>query len=68
MDVNLKLGKFMKDNKITIYKLVKDTNLGYRTVRNYKNGSITRIDLDILGKIITALNIEDINDILEIKK
>lgn len=63
--VKLKIGEYMKANGITTYKLVKDTELRHQTVKNYRDGDVTRIDLDILAKICKALKVEDIKDIIE---
>ncbi len=63
--VKLKIGEYMKANRITTYKVVKDTKLRHQTVKNYRDGNINRVDLDILAKICCALKIKNINDIIE---
>lgn len=65
--VNLNIGKYMKDKGISTYRVVKETELGYQTIKNYREGNLTRIDLDVLAKICTVLNIKSINEIIEYK-
>ena len=65
--INLKIGDYMKSRGITTYKVVKETDLGYQTIKKYRDGNITRIDLDVLAKICYVLKIDDINEIIEHK-
>ncbi len=65
--INLKIGDYMKSKGITTYKVVKETDLGYQTIKKYRDGDITRIDLDVLAKICYVLKIDNINEIIEHK-
>lgn len=63
--IKLKIGEYMKEHGITTYKLVKETELRHQTVKNYRDGNVNRIDLDVLAKICRVLGIKDMNDIIE---
>jgi len=63
--INIKLKEQMDDQKISIYKMSKYTDLKYNTIKDYYNNkALARYDSDVLAKICYTLQC-DIADILE---
>ena len=66
--IELKLGKYLKDNKISIYALARATNIDWAIVKKYAtDNNILRIDRVLLSKIIFSLDCS-INDIISFNK
>lgn len=63
--INLKLDKMMKEKNISTYALAKATNVEFKTIQNLRETSITRVDLNVLAKICYALEISDMNSLIE---
>lgn len=64
--IKLKLKDIMKERDITIYALSKAAAVEFTTIKNYaENANLNRVDLTTLAKICYALEISDMNDIIE---
>ena len=59
-----KLGKILKDNNISINKLIRDTNTDFKVIKRLMTGELVRIDIIVLARLCIYLNC-DINDIVE---
>ncbi len=57
-----KLGQLLKENNISINKLMRDTETDFKVIKRLISGDATRIDIYVLGRICNYLNcsIEDI--------
>ena len=57
-----KLGKLLKDNNISINKLMRDTNTDFKVLKRLISGELVRIDIFVLERICNYFkcNIEDI--------
>ena len=62
-----KLGKLLKERKISKNKLCRDTSTDYKVVSRLLKGDLIRIDVYVLARICQYLNCE-INDIFELKR
>lgn len=62
--IKITVGNVMKEKRITAYRVVKETDLRYQTVLNYRDNLISKIDLDVLAKICSVLNCA-ISDVLQ---
>lgn len=54
VDINLK--SIMEKNGISETQLVKKTGLHHQVIRRYYNGSIERLDRDVLSRLCYVLN------------
>lgn len=61
-----KLNKLLKENNISINKLMRDTNTDFKVIKRLMTGELVRIDIIVLARICDYLNCS-INDILEYK-
>ena len=59
-----KLGKLLNDKKISINKLMRDTNTDFKVIKRIMNGDIARIDITVLARLCDYLKC-DITDIIE---
>ena len=59
-----KLGKLLSDKKISINKLMRDTNTDFKVIKRIINGDIARIDITVLARLCDYLNC-NITDIFE---
>lgn len=57
-----KLSKLLSDNKISINKLMRDTETDFKVIKRLMTGDATRIDIYVLGRLCNYFNckIEDI--------
>lgn len=62
-----KLGKVLEDKNISKNKIMRDTNTKHDTLQGYVNGTLKRIDIDVLDRFCNYLNYELI-DIVEYVK
>ncbi len=61
-----KLGNKLKDNNISINKIMKDTNPDFKVIKRIMNGDIVKIDIYVLARICDYLNCS-IEDLIEYK-
>lgn len=61
-----KLGNKLKDNNISINKIMKDTNTDFKVIKRIMNGDIVKIDIYVLARICNYLNCS-IEDLIEYK-
>lgn len=62
-----KLDDILKNNNVSMSKLLRDTETDFYTFQRIKTGNITRIDLSILSRLCDYFDC-DITDIIEYKK
>lgn len=62
-----KLENILKNNNISINKLMRDTNTDFKVIKRLMTGDLTKIDIIVLARICDYLNCEMI-DIIEYKK
>ncbi len=57
-----KLGKILKENNVSINKLMRDTETDFKVIKRLMNGDATRIDIYVLGRLCNYFNctIQDI--------
>jgi len=63
--IRLKVNKILKDKDKSIYWLAEKTNLTYPTLHRIANNQTEGIQFHTLEEIMTALDISDFNNILE---
>lgn len=59
-----KLEQMLVDKKISINKLMKDTNTDYKVIKRIMNGDMVRIDITVLARLCDYLKC-DMTDIFE---
>ena len=59
-----KLSKILKDNNISINKLMRDTNTDFKVIKRLMTGNLVRIDIFVLSRFCIYLKC-DITDIVE---
>lgn len=59
-----KLGKLLKDNNISINKLIRDTNTDFKVIKRLMTGELFRIDIIVLARLCIYFKCEII-DIVE---
>lgn len=59
-----KLEKILKDNHISINKLMKDTNTDFKVIKRLINGDLVRTDIFVLARLCDYFNCK-ITDIIE---
>ena len=59
-----KLEQLLKDNKISINKLMKDTNTDFKVIKRLINGDVLRIDITVIARLCDYLNC-DLKDIID---
>lgn len=59
-----KLGKVLDDKSISNNKIMRDTNTKHDTLMGYVQGTLKRVDIDVLDRFCRYLNCE-LNDIIE---
>lgn len=59
-----KLGKLLKDNNISINKLIRDTNTDFKVIKRLMTGELVRIDIIVLARLCIYFKCEII-DIVE---
>lgn len=59
-----KLEKMLTDKKISINKLMRDTNTDYKVVKRLIDGDMVRIDITVLARLCDYLKC-DMTDIFE---
>lgn len=62
-----KLDNLLKNNNISINKLMKDTNTDFKVLKRLMTGDLVRIDIFVLARLCDYFNCE-ISDIIEYKK
>lgn len=62
-----KLDNVLKKKSISISKLIRDTKTDYKVIHRIKDGSIKRIDLEVLARLCDYLDCE-VSDILDYKR
>ncbi len=65
--IELNIKNVMDKKKITINQVVKRTGLHHQVVTRYYDGTINRIDRDVLSKLCFVLDCE-LEDIMTYKK
>ena len=53
--IQLKLDGVLKERKLSVYWLWKETGIRYATLWQMKNGDVARLSLDALDKVCSAL-------------
>lgn len=62
--IRIKLDEMLKQNDLSKNKLSHRAEMQRTQINNYCNNKITRLDIDVLARLCTALNCE-ISDLLE---
>lgn len=65
-----KLKQLLKDNNISINKLIRDTNTDFKVIKRLMTGELVRIDIIVLARLCVYFNckIEDIVEYIIEKK
>ena len=61
-----KLRNKLRNNNISINKIMKDTNTDFKVIKRIMNGDIVKIDIYVLARICDYLNCS-IEDLIEYK-
>ena len=59
-----KLGQLLKDNNISINKLISDTNTDFKVIKRIMTGNLVRIDIFVIERLCNYFKC-GINDIIE---
>ena len=59
-----KLEQILEDKKISINKLMRDTNTDYKVIKRMIDGDMVRVDITVLARLCDYLNC-GITDIFE---
>lgn len=59
-----KLSDILNDKKISINKLMRDTNTDFKVIKRLMNGDLVRIDIFVLAKLCNYLDCK-ITDLIE---
>lgn len=62
-----KLGTLLEKKGISKNKIMRDTNTKHDTLQHYVNGTLKRLDIDVLDRFCNYLNCE-LSDIIEYVK
>ena len=62
-----KLDDLLKNNNISINKLMRDTNTDFKVLKRYITGDLIRIDIFVLARLCNYFNCS-ITDIIEYTK
>ena len=62
-----KLGAVLKEKNISKNKIMRDTGTKHDTLQGYVNGTLKRVDIDVLDRFCHYLNC-DLKDIFEYVK
>lgn len=62
-----KLGDILEEKKISINKLIRDTNTDFKVIKRLITGDLLRIDIIVLARLCDYFDCS-INDIIEYKK
>lgn len=63
--IRIKLDEYLEKHNISLYWLAKATGIRYATLLAIKNNEIERLNLNYLDTIMSVLNIDDMNILLE---
>lgn len=59
-----KLEQLLDDKKISINKIMKDTNTDYKVIKRLSKGELSKIDMTVVDRFCNYLECEE-NDIFE---
>ena len=59
-----KLGKILKDNNVSINKLMRDTETDFKVIKRLMTGELVKIDIFVLARVCIYFNC-NIDDIVE---
>ena len=59
-----KLGKVLKENNITMNKIIEDLDIEYIVIKRLSTGNLQRLDLSVIARICNYLNCS-MTDIIE---
>lgn len=62
-----KLGKLLEEKKISINKLMRETETDFKVIKRLITGDLVRIDIIVLARLCNYLHC-DVADIIEYKK
>ena len=62
-----KLDDLLKDNDISINKLMKDTNTDFKVLKRLMTGELVRFDIFVIARLCDYFNC-DIEDIIEYRR
>ena len=62
-----KLDDLLKNNNISINKLMRDTNTDFKVLKRIMTGELVRFDIFVVARLCDYFNC-DIEDIIEYKK
>ncbi|WP_053956813.1 helix-turn-helix domain-containing protein [Inediibacterium massiliense] len=60
------IRKIMGNKNISLYKLEKETGTSANNIKNWMYNKTKNCNYEVVGRICTVLEIDDMNDILEI--
>ncbi len=60
----LKLSKLLKDNNVSINKLMRDTNTDFKVLKRIMTGNLVRIDIFVMARLCNYFNCK-MDDIIE---
>lgn len=60
----LKLSKLLKDNNVSINKLMRDTNTDFKVLKRLMTGNLVRIDVFVMARLCNYFNCK-MEDIIE---
>ena len=62
-----KLDDLLKDNDISINKLMRDTNTDFKVLKRLMTGELVRFDIFVIARLCNYFNC-DIEDIIEYRR
>ena len=63
VEFNFKLKNILNNKKISINKLMRDTNTDYKVIKRLITGEITKIDLFVIARLCNYLDC-NLNDLI----
>ncbi|WP_129598477.1 helix-turn-helix domain-containing protein [Anaerophilus nitritogenes] len=60
------IQNIMNNKNISLYKLEKETGTSANNIKNWMHNKTKNCNYEVVGRICTVLEIDDMNDILEI--
>lgn len=66
--INIKLGKILKERKMTQMQLSELSNVTQAKISNLCNNNYTKLNIGILERLAAALEIDDISVLMQLEE